>query len=490
MEVEMSDPNTVQENDAPGETRIPHPAEVTKTDKASQILATVAANIIVVSAGTLLTWTSPATPMLQRNDSPFRITDHEASWVGSLLALGAAFGGPPFGMLVNMVGRKLAILALSLPVTASWILILCSSSVAWLYVARLAAGLTLGGVSFVIPIYVAEIVEPSVRGPLSAVFQVGFNIGILYAYAVGAAGDYTVLNITCLVIPILSVALFMWMPETPQYLLSKDNRAGAAKSLQWLRGKSHNVEHELQQLKEVAEEEARNRGSLKDVLTSPLAVKALVISTGLVSFQQLGGICVVLFYTETIFQAAGSTMPASLSAAIVGTVMVVMSFCLMPVMDRAGRRVLLLVSTSVDAISLLALGLYFLLKEQLHRDVSAINWLPLVCLVTYIGAYCLGIGPLPWIVMSEVLPPNVKGSAGAIVTSSCWITSFMLTNSFQSFTDYVGRYCAFWVFALHSLLAALFVYYKVPETKGISLQEIQDKLAGKKRENINGSASV
>lgn len=92
------------------------------------------------------------------------------------MALGAAFGGPPFGMLVNMVGRKLAILALSLPVTVSWILILCTRSVAWLYVARLASGLTLGGVSFVVPIYVAEIVEPSVRGPLSAVFQVSGRI--------------------------------------------------------------------------------------------------------------------------------------------------------------------------------------------------------------------------------------------------------------------------------------------------------------------------
>lgn len=151
---------------------------------------------------------------------------------------------------------------------------------------------------------------------------------------------------------------------------------------------------------------------------------------------------------------------------------------------------MLLVSTTIDALSLLTLGIYFLLKEQLGRDVSSVSWLPLVCLVVYIAAYCLGIGPLPWIVMSEVLPPNVKGSAGAIVTLSCWLTSFMLTNSFQSFIDYVGRYCAFWVFAMHCLLATFFVYYKVPETKGISLQEIQERLAGKKRENVNGSASL
>jgi MFS family permease len=135
-------------------------------------------------------------------------------------------------------------------------------------------------------------------------------------------------------------------------------------------------------------------------------------------------------------------------------------------------------------LSLVALSLYFLLKEQLQRDVSAISWLPLVCLVVYIGAYCMGIGPLPWIVMSEVLPLNVKGTAGGIATSVCWIFSFIITNSFQTFIDYLGRYSAFLLFGINSGLATLFIYYKVPETKGISLQEIQQKLAGMRRENL------
>lgn len=134
--------------------------------------AYVTANFLAFSAGTLLTWTSPAIPMLQHENSPFRITDQESSWVGSLLSLGAALGGPPFGILMNKMGRKRALLALSLPVTASWIIIVCTRSVTWLCVARFSSGLTLGGVCFVIPIYVAEIAEPCTRGPLSAIMQV------------------------------------------------------------------------------------------------------------------------------------------------------------------------------------------------------------------------------------------------------------------------------------------------------------------------------
>lgn len=489
METELSDRNTLQEN-TPLETRSPASPEAAKAEKLPQIIATVTANFLAFSAGTLLTWTSPAIPLLQNDNSLFRISEQESSWVGSLLSLGAALGGPPFGMMVNKMGRKRALLALSLPVTASWIVIACTRSVIWLCIARFASGITLGGVCFVVPIYVAEIAEPSIRGPLSAIMQVAFNVGILFVYALGTMEKYMLMNLTCLAIPIIFVLQFMWMPETPQYFLSKDNRAGAAKSLQWLRGKNHNVENELQQLKEHADEEAKNRGSLRAALTNPVTVKALLISTGLVSFQQLTGICVVLFYTETIFQAVGSTMSASLSSVIVGVVMLISSILIIPIMDRAGRRVLLLVSCSFGSLSLLALGLYFFLKEQLQLDVSAIGWLPLVCLIVYISTYCLGIGPLPWVVMSEVLPPNAKGCAGAIVSTVCWMTSFGLTNSFQMFVDYVGRYGAFWSFAFYALLAVAFVYYKVPETKGISLQEIQERLAGTRRENVNGSASL
>jgi hypothetical protein len=141
-------------------------------------------------------------------------------------------------------------------------------------------------------------------------------------------------------------------------------------------------------------------------------------------------------------------------------------------------------------LSLLALGLYFLLKEQLQRDVSAIDWLPLLCLIVYISTYCVGIGPLPWVVMSEVLPANGKACAGAVVSTVCWMTSFGVTNSFQMIIDYVGRYCAFWIFAFYAALAFVFIYFKVPETKGISLQEIQQRLAGTRRENVSGSASL
>ncbi|XP_069693193.1 facilitated trehalose transporter Tret1-like isoform X2 [Periplaneta americana] len=437
----------------------------------------ITANMIWFAAGTMLTWSSPAIPLLQRDDSPFRITDDEASWVGSLLPLGAVFGGPPFGMLVNRFGRKPTLLALALPMMVGWVLILVTHSVTYLYVARFLCGLCLGGISFSVHIYVAEISEPSVRGLLCSIAQVTCNLGILCSYAVGASGSYLALNITCLAIPVIFLLMFVWMPESPHYLISQNDVEGARKSLQWLRGKNCNIDHELQILTVVSQENATNKVSSKDAFTDAVAIKALLISVGLIIAQQMGGVSVIFFNTQGIFNATGSELSDTLSSVIVGLAMAVMAFVTTPIVDRVGRRQLLLLSSIVSMVSVFVLGLYFLLKEQLQRDVSSISWLPLASLMVFICVYCLGLGSLPWIVMSEVLPPSIKGPAGAVVATVCWMTSFLLTNTFQMFVSQAGLFAVFWFFAAACALSSTFIFFAVPETKGISLQEIQTKMS-------------
>ena len=146
-----------------------------------------------------------------------------------------------------------------------------------------------------------------------------------------------------------------------------------------------------------------------------------------------------------------------------------------------------MVSSIVQMVTLLVLGLYFLLKEELQQDVENISWLPLVSLMVYIVAFCQGPGPLPFIIMSEILPPKAKGIGGAIVASFCWFLSFVLTNTFQTFIDFLGRCFVFWLFAFMCAVSVLFVYFKVPETKGISLQEIQLMLSKDTRKSANGT---
>ncbi|XP_069698889.1 uncharacterized protein [Periplaneta americana] len=372
-------------------------------------------NMIIISAGTLLTWSSPATTLLQKEDGPFVITDQQASWVGSFLALGAVFGSLPYGFLVAKVGRKIAILSVALPVTLSWVLIVATNSVVWLYVARFVAGVMLGGVSFTVPIYVAEVVEPSVRGPLASSVQV-----FRAAVEQGCLGY-----------------LLVWVSTSAFYIPT------------------------------VSALQAATRCSTSRASRCPSC-----------SLSCLYGCLTLLSICSQKTTAQGQRKLCNGSGASVTMWNKSYSY---------SRRILLMVSSFIEMLSLLVLGVYFLLKEQMQKDVDGISWLPLACLIIYIIVYCFGLGPMPWVVMAEVLPPKVKGTGGALVTSFCWIISFIITNTFQIFIDYAGRYIAFWFFAVNCALATVFIYFKVPETKGLTLQEIQTKLVGNRTNAANGS---
>ncbi|XP_067007203.2 facilitated trehalose transporter Tret1 isoform X2 [Anabrus simplex] len=438
-----------------------------------QYFVATAATMGAFAGGTTLGWPSAAVPMLEHS---LGISKEEGSWIVSLLALGAMVGAPPSGLLVQTVGRKVAVASLALPFILSYVLLLSVSSLPWIYVARFLAGMALGGVCLSIPIYVAEIAEDHVRGALGALLQVMFNIGLLFAYAVGAADNYLVLNASCLLVPILFFAAFVWMPESPVFLLSKGRTSEAHRALQWLRGPLHNTQFEMQKLEAAALEDARQKTSWRSTVTNRATVRALVISLGLVAFQQLSGVCVVFSYTEKIFEMAGSSLSPSLSAVLVGLVMLAMSYVTTVLVDRTGRKVLLLSSSVLMAVAHGLLGLYLALSP-----LPGWSWLPLFSVLLYISMYCAGLGPLPWTVMAEVLPANVKGQAGSLVSCFCWALSFAVTKVFVNLEQGIGLHFTFWLFGLCCAFSAVFVALMVPETKGKSLQQIQEELEGRKK---------
>lgn len=440
--------------------------------KLPQFTAAISATLAAAAAGTCLTWTSPALPML-----PF--TEQEGSWIGSMLSLGAVPGAAAAGTMTQIFGRKPAIAALALPFIISYIIIGLSQNLWAIYVARLIAGVGLGGVVVAVPIYVAEIAEDSVRGTLGSIMQIMFNLGILYVYSIGAAENYAALAWSSAAVGIAFFIIFIFMPETPQYLLSKGHRDDALLALRWLRGRQDTAA-ELAVMVENVERDAeeRRRSSFREMLTKPAMRRALVLSVGLVTIQQLSGINVVFFYTQGIFEAAGSSMMPSTCSIVVGVVMLVFSPVAALLADRAGRRLLLLASSIIMAISLTSLGGYFQAKSSYGNDaVSGIAWLPLASVISYMCAYLLGFGPLPWAVMAEVLPPGAKGTTGALVSACCWIESFVMTKCFQDIVDGLGTAAAFFTFAVFSIIGAAFVFFLLPETKAKSLEQIQRELA-------------
>ncbi|XP_061393893.1 facilitated trehalose transporter Tret1-like [Musca vetustissima] len=327
--------------------------------------------------------------------------------------------------------------------------------------------------------YIGEIATDNVRGATGSLMNLFVVSGILYVYVIGPYVSYQVLQWCCLAIPIAFVICYSLMPESPYYLLAKNRKEDALKSLQFLRGQSlNNVQQELSEIEKFLEESKATQASMMDLFKLPGNRKALLITTGLLVFQQLSGIDAVLFNSQSIFMNAGSSLDPAVATIIVGTVQFAASLVIPIIADRMGRRVILLTSSSIMALALAALGTFFYVKMD-SGNVDSILWLPVTALVIHNILYCIGFGALPWAILGEMIPPNLKYIASPIATSSCCTAGFVATYVYP-YLDAMGTYYVFWIFGGCCVLAFLFSFFVVIETRGLSLQEIQDKLHTKK----------
>ncbi|KAL0125280.1 hypothetical protein PUN28_004423 [Cardiocondyla obscurior] len=457
-----------------------------KGSKLPQFLAAGAGSLSVLATGVAMGWTSPILPLLENDPDKgpldSKISPDESSWVGSLIALGAIFGSYASGYLGERWGRKRTLLFSIVPFAIGWILIATANNIAQLYVARIVFGLAVSLTFTILPMYCGEIAETSIRGSLGSFLQLFITIGLLYAYAIGPFVSYTVFWILCAIVPVVFFGCFMIMPESPYFLLSKGRRDEAVASLARLRSKSEAaVQKEADEIQEILDEAFKNQVSISDLFKVKVNFKALLYTCAMVSFQQFTGINVVLFYMEKIFIAAGGGMSTAVSTIIIGVVQVLASMVTPIVVDRSGRRLLLVLSGIGETISLIALGLFFYLKEVQHADdvVNEISWLPVVALVIFIITYSVGWGPLPWAVMGEMFASNVKAKASSITVFVCWFLAFIITKFTSNLEDaFQGKYAVFWIFGGFCILSVIFTVLILPETKGKTLQQIQDEING------------
>ncbi|XP_026476968.1 facilitated trehalose transporter Tret1-like [Ctenocephalides felis] len=447
------------------------------------------AHLSILYAGMILGWTSPTLPRLEKptDDNPLDspLTPTESAWIGSIVALGAAVGPFPGGSMADRFGRKGAILLSTLPTFVGWLLIGLATSVEYIYAARFLFGLSIGSAFTVVPMYTGEIAEDSVRGAVGSFLQLFIVTGFLLAYAIGPYVSYIGLVSISLVPGVLFFIIFCFMPETPYYYLGKSKRDKALNSLCFLRGKSkEDCQSELDKI-EVAVTEARAEATafaatnkLSELFRSPVHRKCLALSFGLVTAQQFAGINVVLFYTESLFAQTGISMLPEHAAILLGSLQVLSSFTAPLFVDKLGRKVMLLISGVGLIVSLTSLGIYFKLDSIKYDQIDSLGWLPITSLLLYIVVFCMGFGPLPWAVMGELFSPQIKATASSMTASFCWFLTFLVTKYFETLCQAIGTHVVFWLFAACCLLACIFVHFCLPETKGLSLRQIQLQLNG------------
>lgn len=268
-----------------------------------QYVAALAATGGALAAGTTLGWTSPVELRLQE-DFDFPISDEQFSWIGSMMNLGAAFICIPIGILVGIWGRKLSMLSLIIPFTIGWALLIWPNGVEMMYAGRFMVGIAGGAFCVAAPMYTSEIAETKIRGSLGTFFQLMVTVGILFSYAVGAGVNVMILSIICGIIPLIFGAIFVFMPETPTYLVEKEKTEAAIKSFEWLRGKDYDHKTELTELQNQTEHMKQNPVSILACLKRPVTIRALCIGLGLMFFQQMSGINAVIFYSGGIFDVS------------------------------------------------------------------------------------------------------------------------------------------------------------------------------------------
>ncbi|KAI4480039.1 hypothetical protein M0804_010400 [Polistes exclamans] len=401
----------------------------------------------------------------------------QGMWIGSIMPLSALIGGIAGGPFIEYLGRRNTILGTAVPFIVAWVLIGLAQNIPMILAGRAICGFCVGITTLSLPVYLGETIQPEVRGSLGLLPTVFGNTGILTCFIAGMYLNWRYLALLGSIFPIPFLILMFLIPETPRWYISKGKTKRARKSLQWLRGKNVDITEELTMIEELHVESEKDMQNGLSELLKPSHVKPILISLGLMFFQQMSGINAVIFYTVQIFKDAGSTVDENISTIIVGIVNFLSTFIAAVVIDKLGRKMLLYASGISMFITLFTLGSYFYVKMS-DADVSNFGWIPLLSMIIYVIGFSLGFGPIPWLMMGEILPARIRGTAASIATAFNWTCTFVVTKTYEDFKELTGAHGTFWFFGIICALGVIFVYIWVPETRGRSLEEIEKRFAG------------
>lgn len=406
---------------------------------------------------------------LQSLRAQFALTAFDEGLMTSAVPLGALFGALVGGPLSGRIGRRGALLAAASLFTLGALLAGLATEVWMLTACRLGLGLAVGVAAMVAPLYISEISPAGRRGMLVSVYQLAITLGILSAYLVNYAFDDRWRTMFMLgAVP--GIALFIGMlllTDTPRWYLMQGREADAARALRRLHQSS---DTELALIRASLAEQ-KSAASWSELL-SPVLRPAFIVGIGLFFLQQLSGINAVIYYAPTVFQEAGfGSGSTQLMATIgVGVVNVLMTLVGMALIDRIGRRKLLYLGFIGTTLSL------GLIAVGAATGSKSLDILAVIGLVGYIASFAASIGPLPWVMMSEVFPSRVRGLAMSVTSLSNWAFNFLVVFSFPLLVSTFGLGAVFGLYALICAAGLVFTWRYVPETNGVTLEAIEQHL--------------
>ncbi len=398
----------------------------------------------------------------------FHTSTFENELIVSVTVLGAFLGAIVSGTKVERYGRRHMLLCSAVLFVIGAIAGAISNNVAELIVARVILGLAIGISSYTAPLYISEIAPAQHRGRLVLLNGVAITAGEVLAFLFDywlSTGEHWRWMIVIGVVPavILLIGMF-FMPESPRWLMMKNKDQQAAGILKQLRG--YAINNEIAEIKAVLQQP---KVSMLSMLRSQKWRMPLMIGVALGILQQFFGINTVMYYGPFIFKEIGidSASGQIFATFLMGLVNMAMAIFMVLYVDRWGRRTLLMFGSLLSGFSLLCMVLLF------HYPTNGQTSIFLIVMMLYIIGYCISVGSLFWLIIAEIFPLHIRGVAMSFATSIQWLANFIVSLSFLSMLDYLGSQITFLCFAGVCFISFVFSFYFVPETKKMTLEEIE-----------------
>lgn len=409
----------------------------------------------------------------------FQLSAEMSGWAASSLLVGCVAGAMIGGTAGDRFGRKSCLIACALLFAVSAVFSAVPQSLGPFTWARFAGGIAIGAASLLSPLYIAEVAPEKIRGRLVALYQLAIVVGILIVFFVNMQiqrlGNET-WNLqtgwrwmfASLTIPsVLFGVLLLFVPESPRWLM-KAGRLEAAQHVLERIGGGENARREMTQIASALQEE---EGRWSELFTTGY-FRALIIGTLLAVFSQVSGINAIMYFAPEIFKTAGSgTDSAFMQTVIVGMVNLGFTFIAIGLVDKVGRKTLLLIGTLVQVAALTFVGVLF---QQGKTGALML----LQGILAFVAAFAMSTGPITWIFISEIFPTKLRARAMSVAIVCLWFADWVVTQTFPMLREGIGSAKTFWVYAGCSFLCVIYILTLMPETKGRTLEEIE---AGWKR---------
>jgi SP family arabinose:H+ symporter-like MFS transporter len=404
----------------------------------------------------------------------FSLNEVEVGWAVSSLIIGCIFGAAISGILSDKLGRKKVLIAAAVLFIIGSLGSAIPETFTGYIIARIIGGIGIGITSTLCPLYNAEIAPAKYRGRLVALNQFATVTGIFLVYFVnsGIAGSGDdAWNISTAwrwmfgvgVLPgVLFLILLFFVPESPRWLIKQGRPMEALPVLLRI----HGEEMAKQEVLDIKESFKQESGSIRQLFNPGLRT-ALIVGVVLAVLQQVTGINAIMYYAPEIFKETGAGTNASLVQTIlVGLINFLFTILALWLIDKVGRKALLLVGSASMAVCLLVIGVAF------HTGHTA-GPVVLIFILLYVASFAISLGPVVWVILSEIFPNRIRGKAMALASMSLWAADYVVSQSFPPMLNSAGPAMTFWIFGLMSLFTFFFTLKVVPETKGKSLEEIE-----------------